>query len=114
MIPLSFTVNRIGSTAYYAVSTLFIANVYGVDLGLAGLATVLIGSMLAGLASAGSTGVLTVATTAVVCDLIGLPSEAMIVLLIAVDPVMDMIRTATHVYSNLAVASFVCDKTETV
>ena len=114
MIPLSFTVNRIGSTAYYAVSTLFIANVYGVDLGLAGLATVLIGSMLAGLASAGSTGVLTVATTAVVCDLIGLPSEAMIVLLIAVDPVMDMIRTSTHVYGNLAVASFVCDKTETV
>jgi Na+/H+-dicarboxylate symporter len=112
MIPLSFTVNRIGSTAYYAISTCFIANVYGVELGAAGLAMVLVGSLLAGLASAGSTGVLTVATTAVVCDLIGLPHEAVIVLLIAVDPVMDMIRTASHVYGNTAVSAFVAERVE--
>ena len=46
-------------------------------------------------------------------SLIGLPSEAMIVLLIAVDPVMDMIRTASHVYGNVAVSSFVCDRSPT-
>ena len=111
MVPLSFTVNRVGSIAYYAIATIFIANVYGVDLGVSGLIIVLFGSMLAGLASAGTTGVLTVATVAIVCDLLKLPSEAVIVLLIAVDPVMDMIRTASHVYGNVAVAGFVCDKT---
>ena len=73
---------------------------------------VLFGSILAGLASAGTTGVLTVATVAIVCDLLKLPHEAVIVLLIAVDPVMDMIRTASHVYGNVAVASFVCSKEE--
>jgi Na+/H+-dicarboxylate symporter len=113
MVPLSFTVNRIGSITYYVIATLFIANIYGIHPGLAGYVVVLLGSILAGLASAGTTGVLTVATVAIVCDLLRLPHEAVIVLLIAVDPIMDMIRTASHVYGNVAVTSFVCSKEET-
>ena len=109
-VPLSFTVNRIGSIVYYAIATVFIANIYGAPMGLIGLAVVLLGSILAGLASAGTTGILTVATVAVVCDLLKLPSEAVLVLLIAVDPLMDMIRTASHVHGNVAVTAFVCEK----
>jgi len=109
-VPLSFTVNRIGSIVYYAIATVFIANIYDAPLGVTGLAVVLFGSILAGLASAGTTGILTVATVAVVCDLLKLPSEAVLVLLIAVDPLMDMIRTASHVHGNVAVTAFVCDK----
>lgn len=110
MVPLSFTVNRIGSITYYAIATIFIANIYAMSLGYYGLIIVLMGAILAGLASAGTTGVLTVATVSIVCDLLRLPHEAVIVLLIAVDPVMDMIRTASHVYGNVAVTSFVCDR----
>jgi Na+/H+-dicarboxylate symporter len=109
-VPLSFTVNRIGSIVYYAIATVFIANIYDAPLGVTGLIVVLFGSILAGLASAGTTGILTVATVAVVCDLLKLPSEAVLVLLIAVDPLMDMIRTASHVHGNVAVTAFVCDK----
>ena len=109
-VPLSFTVNRIGSIVYYAIATVFIANIYDAPLGVTGLLVVLLGSILAGLASAGTTGILTVATVAVVCDLLKLPSEAVLVLLIAVDPLMDMIRTASHVHGNVAVTAFVCDK----
>jgi Na+/H+-dicarboxylate symporter len=109
-VPLSFTVNRIGSIVYYAIATVFIANIYDAPVGVTGLAVVLFGSILAGLASAGTTGILTVATVAVVCDLLKLPSEAVLVLLIAVDPLMDMIRTASHVHGNVAVTAFVCDK----
>ena len=109
-VPLSFTVNRIGSIVYYAIATVFIANIYDAPLGVTGLIVVLLGSILAGLASAGTTGILTVATVAVVCDLLKLPSEAVLVLLIAVDPLMDMIRTASHVHGNVAVTAFVCDK----
>jgi len=108
-VPLSFTVNRIGSIVYYAIATAFIANIYGMSLGVAGLLVILFGSILAGLASAGTTGILTVATVAIVCDLLKLPSEAVLVLLIAVDPLMDMIRTASHVHGNVAVTAFVCD-----
>jgi proton glutamate symport protein len=109
-VPLSFTVNRIGSIVYYAIATVFIANIYDVNLGMAGFLVILFGSILAGLASAGTTGILTVATVAIVCDLLHLPSEAVLVLLIAVDPLMDMIRTASHVHGNVAVTAFVCDK----
>ena len=109
-VPLSFTVNRIGSIVYYAIATVFIANIYGAPMGVTGLVVVLLGSVLAGLASAGTTGILTVATVAVVCDLLKLPSEAVLVLLIAVDPLMDMIRTASHVHGNVAVTAYVCDK----
>jgi Na+/H+-dicarboxylate symporter len=108
-VPLSFTVNRIGSIVYYAIATVFIANIYDTPLGVTGLLVVLFGSILAGLASAGTTGILTVATVAVVCDLLKLPSEAVLVLLIAVDPLMDMIRTASHVHGNVAVTAFVCE-----
>jgi proton glutamate symport protein len=108
-VPLSFTVNRIGSIVYYAIATVFIANIYDMPLGMTGLVVVLFGSILAGLASAGTTGILTVATVAVVCDLLRLPSEAVLVLLIAVDPLMDMIRTASHVHGNVAVTAYVSD-----
>ena len=90
-------------------STVFIANIYDAPLGVSGLLVVLFGSVLAGLASAGTTGILTVATVAIVCDLLRLPSEAVLILLIAVDPLMDMIRTASHVHGNVAVAAYVCD-----
>lgn len=109
-VPLSFTVNRIGSIVYYAIATVFIANIYDMPMTATSLTIVLFGSILAGLASAGTTGILTVATVAVVCDLLRLPSEAVLVLLIAVDPLMDMIRTASHVHGNVAVTAFVCDK----
>ena len=109
-VPLSFTVNRIGSIVYYAIATVFIANIYDMAMTPTALLIVLFGSILAGLASAGTTGILTVATVAVVCDLLKLPSEAVLVLLIAVDPLMDMIRTASHVHGNVAVTAFVCDK----
>jgi Na+/H+-dicarboxylate symporter len=108
-VPLSFTVNRIGSIVYYAIATAFIANIYDVSLGVSGLIVVLFGSILAGLASAGTTGILTVATVAIVCDLLRLPSEAVLVLLIAVDPLMDMIRTASHVHGNVAVTAYVAE-----
>jgi Na+/H+-dicarboxylate symporter len=109
-VPLSFTVNRVGSVLYYAIATVFIANIYDTPMTIGNLLVVLFGSILAGLASAGTTGILTVATVAVVCDLLKLPSEAVLVLLIAVDPLMDMIRTASHVHGNIAVTAFVCDK----
>ena len=107
--PLSFTVNRIGSIVYYAIATAFIASIYDLHLGTSGLVVVLFGSILAGLASAGTTGILTVATVAVVCDLLKLPSEAVLVLFIAVDPLMDMIRTASHVIGNMGVTAFVSE-----
>ena len=110
VVPLSLTVNRLGSIVYFAIATAFIANIYDVSLGVVGLLLILFGSVLAGLASAGTTGILTIATIAVVCDLLKLPSEAVVILLIAIDPLMDMIRTASHVYSNIAVATFICDK----
>jgi len=109
-VPLSFTVNRIGSIVYYAIATVFISGIYDMPMTATSLIVVLFGSILAGLASAGTTGILTVATVAVVCDLLKLPSEAVLVLLIAVDPLMDMIRTASHVHGNVAVTAFVCDK----
>jgi Na+/H+-dicarboxylate symporter len=107
--PLSFTVNRIGSIVYYAIATAFIAGIYDLPLGVSGLLVILFGSILAGLASAGTTGILTVATVAVVCDLLKLPSEAVLVLFIAVDPLMDMIRTASHVIGNMGVTAFVAE-----
>ena len=105
VIPIAFTINRVGAVMYYAIATLFIANIYAVDISPSRMAIVVVGSMLAALASTGAGGALSVTSVALVCDLLGIPSEAAIVLLIAVDPVTDMIRTGSMVYGNLAVTA---------
>lgn len=110
LVPLSVSLLRVGPVIYYVAATIFIAQLYGRVLGPSELAIVLAASILAGFASAGMTGLLTVSLVGLACSYLGLPFEAAFVLFLAVDPICDMLRTLVLVIGNSAAVSVVCAK----
>lgn len=110
MVPLSVSLLRIGPVIYYVAATVFIAQLYGKPLGITELAVILSASILAGFASAGMTGLLTVSLVGLSCSYLGLPFEAAFILFLAVDPICDMLRTLVLVIGNNAAVSLICPR----
>lgn len=107
LIPLGITICRYGSIAYFAISTIFIAQLYDTPLGLQGMIIAMIGSILAGMATSGATGVLTLSMMLLVLEPLGLPFDAVLVLFIAIDPIVDPPRTLIIVYSACASSALI-------
>ena len=110
MVPLTVSLLRIGPVVYYVCATLFIAQLYGRSLSLMEVGIVLLASVLAGFASAGMTGLVTVSLIGMTCTYLGLPFEAAFVLFLAVDPICDVLRTLVLVIGNTAAVTVVCPR----
>lgn len=110
LVPFGVSLLRLGPILYYVVATLFIAQMYGQALAPGEIAIVAVGAMLAGFASAGMNGIVTISLTGVVCGHIGLPFEAVFVLFVAIDPICDMFRTTVLVAGNNAFAALACGR----
>lgn len=98
VLPLGATINMDGTALYECAAVLFIAQAYGVDLSL-GVQLLIVALALA--TSIGVAGVPSASLVAIALILgtLGLPLEAMGLLLI-VDRVLDMMRTSVNVYSD--------------
>ncbi|WP_116135475.1 dicarboxylate/amino acid:cation symporter [Trinickia diaoshuihuensis] len=110
MVPLTVSLLRVGPMVYYVCATLFIAQLYGRHLGVAEVSTVVLASILAGFASAGMTGLVTVSLIGMTCVYLSLPFEAAFILFLAVDPLCDMLRTLILVIGNTAAVSIICPR----
>ena len=99
VLPLGATVNMDGTALYEAVAALTIAQMYGVQLGMAQQALVLLTALLASVGAAGIP-MAGLVMLVVVLNAVGLPLAG-IGTIIAVDRVLDMMRTATNVWSDL-------------
>jgi Na+/H+-dicarboxylate symporter len=108
-VPFGATINMDGTAIMQGVATVFIANVYNVDLGMSGYLTVILMSVLASIGTAGVPGVGLIMLSMVFAQ-VGLPMEG-IGLILGVDRLLDMIRTAVNV-SGDAVVSTVVAKSE--
>ncbi|MCW8822236.1 MAG: dicarboxylate/amino acid:cation symporter [Sulfurovum sp.] len=108
-IPFGATINMDGTAIMQGVATVFIANAYGVDLGMTGYLTVILMSVLASIGTAGVPGVGLIMLSMVFAQ-VGLPIEG-IGLILGVDRLLDMIRTAVNV-SGDAVVSVIVAKSE--
>ncbi len=104
-IPLGATLNMDGTAIMQGVATVFIANVYNVDLGIAGYLTVIIMSVLASIGTAGVPGVGLIMLSMVFSQ-VGLPLEG-IGLILGVDRLLDMVRTAVNVSGDAVVSTIV-------
>jgi len=105
IIPLGATINMDGTAIMQGVATVFIANAYHIDIGLTGYLTVV---LMATLASIGTAGVPSVGliTLGMVLQQVGLPVEG-IGLIIGVDRLLDMARTAVNVTGDAVVGCVV-------
>lgn len=104
-IPLGATINMDGTAIMQGVATVFIANVYGIDLSVGDFLTVILTATLASIGTAGVPGVGLI-MLAMVLGQVGLPVEG-IALIIGVDRLLDMMRTAVNVTGDSAVTCIV-------
>ena len=104
-VPLGATINMDGTAIMQGVATVFIAQVYGVDLSMGAYLTVILTATLASIGTAAVPGVGLV-TLALVLEQAGLPVEG-IALIIGVDRLLDMVRTAVNVTGDATVAVIV-------
>ena len=108
-VPFGATINMDGTAIMQGVATVFIANIYNVELGIVGYLTVILMSVLASVGTAGVPGVGLIMLSMVFTQ-VGLPVEG-IGLILGVDRLLDMARTAVNV-SGDAVVSAVVAKSE--
>lgn len=107
IIPLSFTLCRIGPTMYFALATMFVTQLYNVELDLEGVFVVIIGSVIAGTATAGSSGVTLLAMLGLILSALRLPLEAVLVLFIVIDPIIAPFRVLASVHAACAITTLV-------
>ena len=108
-LPLGATVNMDGTALYECVAAIFIAQAYGIDLTFVQQLIIVLTALLASIGAAAIPMAGLVMMT-VILTAIGLPLEG-VGLIIAVDRILDMFRTATNVWSD-SCGAVVIAKTE--
>jgi Na+/H+-dicarboxylate symporter len=108
-VPLGATINMDGTAIMQGVATVFIAQVFGVDLTLSDYLMVILTATLASIGTAGVPGVGLI-MLAMVLQQVGLPVEG-IALIIGVDRLLDMTRTSVNITGD-AMVSIVVAKSE--
>ena len=111
VLPLAISLCRFGPIAYFAVATIFVSSLYQSPLGFGDIITIIVASILAGMATSGQTGILTLTMLSIVLSPLGLPLDAVLVLLIAIDPLINPFRTLTIVGISMTVTSFISEQT---
>jgi len=102
VLPAGATINKNGSAIYKAVAAVFLARLYGLELGPGAMLAIVLASTAAAFAGAGVPGS-SLVTTLIVLDAIGLGAHAAagIALVAAVDRPLDMCRSLVNTMSNL-------------
>lgn len=105
VVPLGATVNMDGTALYEAVAALFVAAIYGVQLGFGGQIVVFVVSIATAIGAPGipSAGMVTMV---IVLEAAGLPGEA-VGLLLTIDRFLDTFRTMANVEGDAVVAAIV-------
>ncbi len=97
-LPLGATINMDGTALYECVAAMFIAQAYGVDMNLVQQLIIIVTALLASIGAAAIPMAGLVMIT-VILTAVGLPLEG-VGLILAVDRILDMFRTATNVWSD--------------
>ncbi len=98
VLPLGATVNMDGTALYECVAAMFIAQAYGIELGLATQFTIVLVALVTSIGVAAIPSASLVAI-AIILATIGLPAEG-IGLILAVDRILDMCRTSVNIFSD--------------
>lgn len=107
VVPLGATINMNGTALYQGAATVFLAQVYGIDIGLGGMMLVVALAVGASIGSPATPGV-GIVILATVLATVGIPPEG-VALILGVDRILDMSRTAINVAGDL-VACLVMDR----
>ena len=100
VLPLGVVLNRFSMIMIYVGASVFAAELYDVPLGAWQITLVIGLSTLAALAGAGAPGVASIAMVSIVLIPLGLPAQAITVLVLAIYPIIDPITTLAGLFTN--------------
>lgn len=103
VIPLGTTINMAGTALYQVIATVFLAQVFAVDISTSQLMLVVVLAVGASIGSPGTPGIGIVILSMMLVS-VGIPAEG-IALIIGVDRILDMCRTTLNVTGDLVAAS---------
>lgn len=106
-LPLGATINMDGTAIMQGVATVFIAQLYGVNLTIDQYVVVIITATLASIGTAGVPGVGLIMLS-MVLQQVGLPVEG-IAIIMGVDRILDMIRTAVNITGDAVCTCIIAD-----
>ncbi len=111
-IPLGATINMDGTAIMQGCAVMFAAQAYGIDLGISALLTVIFTAVMASIGTAGvpSVGLITLN---MVFNSVGLPTDA-IGIIMGIDHVLDMFRTAVNVTGDAICTIIVSFKNKSI
>jgi len=105
VIPLGTAINRNGTALFECGAAIFVAQAYGIELSVTQQFLLVVTTLVASIGAAGIPMAAFVMMS-VILDSAGIPKEGLGLLLV-VDRILDMFRTATNVYGNTCAAVFV-------
>ena len=105
VLPLGSTVNMDGTALYQGVAAIFIAQVFQTDLSFGSQLSIVLAATMASVGAAGVPGA-GIITLALVLTSTGIPTVGL-ALILGVDRILDMFRTAVNVTGDLAVTTVI-------
>lgn len=102
VVPLSIVICRYSMVVVFTIGAVFMAQLYGMQLSIGQYFFIFLGSILAALAGAGAPGVVALSMIAIVLTPLGLPAGAAIVLLLAVNAIIDPMLTIINIHLTCA------------
>lgn len=102
VIPLGATINMNGTALYQGVAAIFLAQVFGIDISLGGMALIVLTAVGASIGAPATPGV-GIVILSMVLGSVGVPAAG-IALIMGVDRILDMSRTAINVSGDLVAA----------
>ncbi len=107
VFPLCITLGRYGNVLYFALAGVFGAQLYGISLEIPQILLLIVTAVAAGIGTAGATGFATLSMIAIAVRGLGLPTETLLLILFAIDPIVDPMRSLLIVHTNIMFTTLV-------
>ncbi len=109
-VPLGFSLCKFGKILVFCIGAVFAAHLYNHSLGIEGIMIIVISSILAGMAASGAPSIVSRSMISMVLLPLGIPPEAIIVILLTIDPIVDPIITLINTYPNYAATAMIAGR----
>ena len=105
VLPMGISLNPQGNVIHFVIATLFVAQIYGAQLSFSDYLIVAVAGTFAAIAAAGAPGIAALSMLVIVFEPLQLPTTVGIILLAAIDPIIDPILTAANLHCNCATSA---------
>jgi len=109
-VPLGFSLCKYGKILIFCIGAVFASYLYDHPLGAGDIIIIVISSILAGMAASGAPSIVSRTMISMVLIPLNIPPEAIIVILLTIDPIVDPIITLINTYPNYAATAMIAGR----